>query len=143
MLKMIVGWREWVSFPEIGIKKIKAKIDTGAKTSALHAKKIEYFTKDKKPWVRFTTFPLQQNSTEKRIQLPLIDERRVRSSNGHSDLRPIVQTEIKIGHFVYPIEFSLAGRDMMGFRFLLGREAMKILMVNPNASYLQSDGPHG
>ena len=120
----IIGWREWVSFPELGIKTIKAKMDTGARTSALHVSNIR--VSKRTGIVKFTIHPAQRKwrpiieASAKMISL-----REIKSSNGQLSVRPVIKTDIKIGEDVYPVELSLVNRDLMGFRLLLGRSALK------------------
>ena len=105
---------------------IKAKIDTGAATSALHASKLERFERDGEPWVEFTLRPHQRTSKgSRRVQAPMVDERRVRSSSGKSELRPVIETNIAIADRRWAVQFTLTRRDAMGFRMLLGRRALR------------------
>ena len=134
--KLTVGWREWVSIPELGIKKIKVKVDTGARTSSLHAVHLKK-TGRTKPMIEFECNPHQDGGRLIKCKLPLVDERRVKSSNGHSSLRPVVKTIIKLGDKEWPIEITLIDRDIMGFRMLLGRQALKnSFLVSPGESFL-------
>lgn len=133
-----VGWREWVALPELGIDKIKTKVDTGASTSAIHAVHIRRFTEDGRERVRFEVHPLQRR-TDITITCvaDVFDERPVTSSTGHREQRLVIRTKILIGGRSWPIELTLANRDTMGFRMLLGRAAMHgRLLVDPSASYL-------
>jgi ribosomal protein S6--L-glutamate ligase len=105
---------------------IKAKIDTGAATSALHASKLERIERDGEPWVEFTLRPNQRTSKgSQRVQARMIDERRVRSSSGKSELRPVIETVVAIGDRRWSVQFTLTRRDAMGFRMLLGRRALR------------------
>lgn len=124
---LVVGWREWVVVAGLDCPTpIKAKIDTGAATSALHASKLERFETDDEPWVEFTLRPHQRTSTgSQRVRAPMIDERRVRSSSGKSELRPVIETIIAIGDRRWSVQFTLTRRDAMGFRMLLGRRALR------------------
>ncbi len=139
-VKPTIGWREWVSLPDLDIERIKAKIDTGARTSALHATDLEYFTRDGRDWVRFTIRPAQRSGTGKRrAAAPIADRRPVVSSSGASELRPFIETTIVIGGRTFPIELNLTDRSDMGFRMLLGRAAVKRrFLVDPGRSYLNS-----
>ncbi|HEY5621337.1 MAG TPA: ATP-dependent zinc protease, partial [Pontiella sp.] len=133
-----LGWREWCSLPELGIPAIKAKVDTGAKTSALHTFRIEPFEADGKPYVRFWVHPLQKNDLLVLECTALIkDEREVSDSGGHKEMRYIIETPMVIGDKTRLIEMSLTNRDTMRFRMLLGRRAMgEHTLVEPAASYL-------
>src|SRR5687768_2182295 len=114
-----VGWREWLAIPEWGIARIKAKIDTGARTSSLHVSKLHYFKHNDVEMVSFRVHPHQRsvrNTVE--VEAPIIEKRVVRSSNGEEDLRPVVQTHIEIHGVCWPIEVTLARRKLMGFRML-------------------------
>lgn len=139
--KQIIGWREWVGFPELGIDRIKAKIDTGARSSALHAYDIEtYKTRTGKQRVKFAVHPLQKNN---RIivtcHADLIDQRVIKSSSGQKELRTTVLTELQMGEASWPIEITLTNRDTMGFRLLIGRTAIKkLFLVDPQKSFLVS-----
>lgn len=133
-----LGWREWSVLPDLGIPAIKAKIDTGAKTSALHTFGIEPFTQNKTAFVRFWVHPLQRNeSFAIECVAPVKDERIVSDSGGHKEMRYIIETQIQIGVKSWRIEMSLTNRDTMRFRMLLGRRAMQDnIVVHPAASYL-------
>ncbi|WP_428774607.1 ATP-dependent zinc protease family protein [Vibrio sp.] len=136
--KLIVGWRETLSLPALGIDKIKAKIDTGARTSCLHAFKVESFTKQDEQWVRFWIHPEQNNSDfEVVCEAPVLDERTVRDSGGHEEKRFVIQSDLNIGGETWPIEITLTNRENMAFRMLLGRTAMHDrIIVDPVMSYL-------
>ncbi len=135
----IVGWREWVSFPELGVDFIKAKVDSGARTSAIHAEDIEFIKKGKNKYVRFRLYPLQKDKeTSHLVTLPIEDERWIKSSVGHKTHRPVVVVKMKIGEHTFPIELTLVNRDLMGFRMLLGREAIKNkFLLDAGHSFLQ------
>lgn len=134
----LVGWREWVSLPEIGLPWLKAKIDTGAQTSALHASSIEEFAKDGEDWVRFTAHPWQLNDADPvTVELPVRDRRTVRSSSGHSQDRLVVLMEVTLHGQTFQTEVTLTNRDEMVFRMLIGREALRRgFVVDPALSYL-------
>lgn len=134
----IVGWREWVGLPGLGVDWLKAKIDTGAHTSSLHAYETEEFQRDGTAWVRFDIHPLQRSAREVvTVELPLHDRRRVRSSNGVTQDRFVVQLDIRLLDQVIRAEVTLTRRDAMGYRMLIGREALSQgFMVDSAASYL-------
>lgn len=135
---IILGWREWFQLPELKVEKIKVKIDSGAKTSALHVSEIRYLTKNKKRHVRFTIHPLQKN-TRKTIRATalLVEHRKIKSSNGAITRRPVIKTKLKLGEHSWPIELTLINRDEMGFRMLLGRSGVpERFVINPHRSYI-------
>jgi hypothetical protein len=135
---LTLGWREWCALPELGIPAIKAKVDTGAKTSALHTFGVEPFTQDGQLFVRFWVHPVQRN-TDITLECvaPVKDERIVSDSGGHKESRYIIESEMVIGGHKRIIEMSLTNRDTMRFRMLLGRRAMQDdTTVHPEASYL-------
>lgn len=135
----LLGWREWVALPAFGIPRIKAKIDTGARTSSIHAYGIETFRRHGERWVRFKLHPFQGDLvTVIHVEAPLLAERRVRTSGGHESLRPVILTEVEVLGRSWPIELTLNTRDQMGFRMLLGREALNKgrFLVDPSRSYV-------
>lgn len=136
--KVIIGSEEWFTFPDLGIPIIKARIDSGAKTSALHAINIAPFQKDGADWVRFDINPIQNNlKTVIHCEAPQVDKRIVKSSSGFREQRYVIQTTLDIGGASWPIEMTLTNRDSMGFRMLLGREAMSgRVLVDPEQKYL-------
>ena len=138
MSKKNIGWREWVSLPELDIPHLKAKIDTGARTSALHAFELETFYDNEQLMVRFGLHPQQKNNDlVKYCIAPVIDERNVTDSGGHQEKRLVIETSVSMGDETWPIELTLTNRDTMKFRMLLGRTGMKKkFLVDPDASFL-------
>jgi ribosomal protein S6--L-glutamate ligase len=136
--KIILGSEEWCSLPELGIPSIKARVDSGAKTSALHAINIAPFKKEGQNWVKFDINPIQNNvKTIIHCEAPLVDKRIVKSSSGFREQRYAIQTSLDIGNSKWVIEMTLTNRDSMGFRMLLGREAMSgRVLVDPEQQYL-------
>lgn len=133
-MQRILGWREWVALPDLGIDAIKAKTDTGARTSSLHAYDIRIENGD----VLFKVHPIQHDLERVvNCRAPLVDQRRVRSSSGLQKLRPVIETHFEIMGERWPIELTLAPRDRMVFRMLLGRHVLKgRFLVDPGASFL-------
>lgn len=132
--KLLVGREEWCSFPGLGIPAIKARVDSGAKTSSIHAFNIVQFKRDGKNWVSFEVHPLQNNRrTIIRCERPIVDRRIVKSSSGEAEKRYVISAPIKMAGQTWDIEMTLTNRDSMGFRMLLGREAMNgRILVDPN-----------
>lgn len=133
-----LGWREWLALPELGVTRIKAKVDTGARSSALHAFDVEPFQRHGKEYVRFVLHPRQRST---RLSIPaeaeVLEYRNIRSSNGQVTERPVIVTEVQLGARQWPVELTLVNRDDMGFRMLLGRQALRHrFAVDPAASYL-------
>ena len=121
-----IGWREWAGLPELGIAAIKAKVDTGARSSALHAFAPEFFHRQGKPMVRFEVHPLQRDRRQVVVaEVQVVEERGVRDSGGRREMRPVIVTEVELAGQRWPIEVTLTDRDSMGFRMLLGRQAVR------------------
>jgi len=122
----VIGWREWVGLPDFGIKTIKVKVDTGARTSSLHAFDDHVFDRDGVQWVRFKIHPVQRKSNKPvKAEAMVLEFRSVRSSSGVAALRPVIITNVELLGITWPVELTLAIRDEMGFRMLLGREAFR------------------
>lgn len=134
--RMIIGWREWLALPDLDVPAIKAKVDTGARTSALHAFDIEPYEENGVRYVAFNVHPLQGNSDLSiACSAPLIERRKVTNSGGYSQKRYVIGTTLKIAGRSWPIELTLTDRAKMKFRMLLGRSAMSgRLIVDPNLS---------
>lgn len=141
--QIILGWREWLALPMLGIPAIKAKVDTGAKTSALHTCGIEPFQNAGKTWVKFQVHPLRKRSNLViTCAVPVLDQRFVRDSGGHSELRYVIETQLRLNENEWLVELTLTSRDTMLFPMLLGRAAIRDkFLVDPTASYLTSTRP--
>ena len=137
--KLIVGWREWLALPDLGLPLIKAKVDTGARTSALHVERLERFDRDGAPWVAFFLTPgsRRRQTRAQRIEAPVIDVRDVTDSGGNRSPRPFIRTRVVIGQQTIEIEMNLTDRRAMLFPLLLGRTAIAgRYSVDPEGSYL-------
>ncbi len=132
-----IGWREWVTLPDWGVEWTKAKIDTGARTSALHAFDLERFERDGTDWVRFTVHPWQRSAGDDVVvESPMVAAKQVRSSSGTTSVRPVVHTTIQLAGVSFSTEVTLTRRDEMGFRMLVGRQALrKRFLIDPARSY--------
>ena len=132
----IIGWREWVALPDFNIDAIKAKIDTGARSSALHAFNLKRFRRRGKRMVRFEIHPIQRTSRQAvEVEAEVIEDRMVRSSNGKVERRPVIRTSVRMYNRDWEIELTLTSRDEMGFRMLLGRHALRgQFLIDPGRS---------
>lgn len=135
---MVIGWREWVTFPDLLAEPIKGKIDTGARTSAIHAFDIKTFTDRGAPHVSFELHPLQRRKKPSVSCVAEIrDEREIKSSSGHSHPRYVIEVNACLGGMTWPIEMTLADRELMGFRLLLGRQALQSrFLIDSNRSFI-------
>ncbi len=136
-----LGWEEWASFPTLGLPAVKAKVDTGARTSALHAVSIEPFGSIDAPQVRFILHPIPDKpEVEVICSAPAVDRREVISSNGEGELRWVIETPVRIGDREWPVELTLTNRESMAYRMLLGRQAiLEDMVVNPALSDAQGE----
>jgi hypothetical protein len=141
----VIGWREWVGLPDLGVGVIKAKVDTGARSSSLHAFGLARFRRNGVSWVRFEIHPIQHSAEAAfGVEAEVLEYRRVRSSSGRSAMRPVIRTGLRLLGETWPIELTLASRDQMGFRMLLGREAFRRrFLVDASRSYLGGEPPRG
>ncbi len=139
----IVGWREWVTLPGAGVPWIKAKLDTGARSSALHAFDIEEFERDGAAWVRFGIHPWQDTDGDAAtVELPVHDRRVIRSSTGHTQERLVVLMDVVLLGRTVTAEVTLTKRDEMGFRMLIGREALRNgFLVDAGRSFVGGRAP--
>lgn len=136
----MVGWREWVELPGLSSDLINAKIDTGARTSALHAFNLRVAERDGIDWADFEIHPAQRSAAGAvMVSCEIVEFRRVRSSTGHVERRPVIRTSVQVGQELFDIDVTLTSRDEMGFRMLLGRSAVRRrFLVDPGRSYVQS-----
>ena len=134
----IIGWKEWIELPDLGIPAVKAKIDTGARTSALHVFDLQEFVVADRQMVRFGIHPLQRRKDILRFcESPVLERRRVKDSGGHIEKRYVIRTTAVMGAVSWPIDITLTNRDLMLFRMLLGRKAIENrFLLNPARSYL-------
>lgn len=139
----LIGWREWVSLPDSGVDWIKAKIDTGARSSSLHAYDVVEFDRDGEAWVRFRVKPWQDSQEDAiTIERPIHDRRAVRSSSGHAQQRIVIRLNIRLVDREVPADVTLNNRDEMGFRMLIGREALRHgFIVDSSQSFVGGKAP--
>src|SRR6056297_56733 len=136
-----LGWEEWLGLPDLGLPTLRAKVDTGARTSALHAFDIETFGSARAPKVRFAVHPVPGNE-ELSIpcSAPIVDRREVTSSNGETEMRFVIETELEVGNTSVPVEITLTDRTMMAYRMLLGRQAIQSdWIISPTESFCQPE----
>ncbi|MDG1364460.1 MAG: RimK/LysX family protein [Akkermansiaceae bacterium] len=140
---LTIGWREWVSFPQLGIPAIKTKVDTGARTSCLHTSQFEIVQKDGIDWVNFIIHPLTSEDTpEIHCSAPVLDYREVSDSGGHRQNRPFIRAKMQIGQHLHEVDLSLTNREGMKFRMLLGRTALSgAFLVDVSQNYLIGTKP--
>jgi hypothetical protein len=133
----VLGWREWVALPRWEVAHLKSKLDTGARTSSLHAFDLEWFERDGQRWVRFEIHPWQRSTSDAVVvEAAVVATRDIRSSSGAIDHRPVVCTSLRLGEITIDAEITLTRRDEMGFRMLIGREALRgRFLVDPGRSY--------
>lgn len=137
-----IGWRERVSLPDFGVSRIRAKIDTGAQTSSLHASRPRFTQQDDGEWITFELYPRRRSRRDSvRISAKVIEHRWVRSSNGQRELRPVIETKLHLGEEIWEAEFTLTDRNNMSYRMILGRLALRgRFTVDSGRSYLLPDG---
>ena len=141
---IVLGWREWVALPDIGVPVIKAKLDTGARSSSLHVESTRTFKRDGHEWVRFLAVTdLTGRDAAVRAEAPVVDERMVRSSAGHEELRIVIETRVEIAGWNWEIDLTLAARpETMSFRMLIGRQGLSgHALIDPSHSYLAGRPP--
>ncbi len=139
--RQTLGWREWICLDDLGLPPIKAKVDTGARTSALHAFRVRSFVRKGERWVRFDIHPIQgDNNTIVHCEAPVVDRRPVTDSGGHTTERYVIRSQLSLGGGSWPIELTLTNRDNMRFRALLGRTALKGRFLVDSASSFRYGG---
>ena len=133
-----IGWREWVQLPDLGVVEIKAKVDTGADNSSLHAFNIERFERESSPWVRFEIHPRQRKRKPTiKCEAEVVKERKVKNPNGSAEIRPVIRTKLVVAGKEIDALVNLTTRDEMTFRMLLGRRTIrKHFVIDPGRSYL-------
>jgi hypothetical protein len=136
--KMVIGWREWVQLPDLGVSEMKAKVDTGADNSSLHAFNLERFERDGMEYVRFEIHPKQRSRKPSiNCEAPLAMEKKVKNPGGRTELRPVIRTRVVVAGEELEALINLTSRDEMGFRMLLGRRAVRNrFVIDPGRSYL-------
>ena len=136
----VIGLREWINLPDLGMIGLRAKIDTGASTSCLHASDIQPFDREGQPWVRFTAHLGTLVQRRHRCEAQLVSVKTIKSSNGHSQSRYVIRTSLTLGQRQWPVEFTLTCRKTMRYRVLLGSKALidGQLLVNPALAYVQN-----
>jgi len=141
--RLLAGWREWVLLPDISPIPLKAKLDTGAATSALHAFGLKVFEDGGATWAEFEVLPLQRSRAHRAlVRYPVSSFKRIKSSTGHTERRPVIRTPVVMGRRRFRIDITLTSRDEMGFRMLLGRSALRgRFWVDSGASYLHPKPP--
>lgn len=139
----VIGWREWVSLPQLGVTTLRAKIDTGARTAALHAFGLETFERDGVTFARFAVHPNHRKPGPAVVaEAPILDERSIKNSGGVAEDRFVIATRIMIGTHKFNAEVTLSRRDEMGFPMLLGRQTIRRrFLVDPGRSYLIGTPP--
>jgi hypothetical protein len=140
----VIGWREWLALPDLGVDRIKAKVDTGARTSSLHVDDLEFFQKGRERWARFAVHPLQRSRrVEVFAEAAVLEERGVRNSGGAVEVRPVIRTTAALPGRLWTVELTLTNRDQMGFRMLLGRQALRRrFLIDPAHSFLAGEPEH-
>ena len=135
----VIGLREWINLPELGIIGLRAKIDTGASTSSLHASDIQPFHKDGEDWVRFTAYLGTQVQRRHRCEAQMVSVKRIKSSNGQAQSRYVIRTHLALGDRLWPVEFTLTCRKTMRYRLLLGSKALVEgqWLIDPSRTYIQ------
>lgn len=137
-----IGWRERISLPDFGLSRIRAKIDTGAQTSSLHASRPRFTQQDDGEWITFELYPRRRSRKDSvHVSAKVVDRRWVRSSNGQREFRPVISTKLELGDEEWEVEFTLTNRDKMSYRMILGRSALRgRFIVDSGLSYLLSGG---
>jgi hypothetical protein len=139
----VIGWREWVCLPQLHRHSLKAKIDTGAKTCALHTFYVEPFERAAQPWLRFGFHPLlRRRELVVHCEAPLVDRREVTDSGGRRELRWVINTDLQLGPHRFPVEVTLTDRETLQYRMLIGRNALRgLYLVDPTASFALGKPP--